>query len=178
MEDNNYRHEEFDDCFLCKHPALKHILIGLLVFLGAFLAFYVVSDWHFKRMYDPVYQMRRMDNAIMKRERNFEKMQRKAFKHEQKLAKTTSQFVHVEKNADAYKIIIDLRPFDNNEKNVEIRTQGNTLIINAAGERNAHNHEEVLKFSQAFAFPEHIDTDEITKVREGNNYIITVPYED
>ena len=189
MEDNNYRHEEFDDCFLCKHPALRHILTGLLIFLGAFMASYVISDWHFKRMYDPVYQMGRMDKAIMNRERNFdrmdmralkqqEKMERKAFKHEQKLAKTAAQFVHVEKNADTYKIILDLRPFDNNEKNVEIRTQGNTLIINAAGERNLHNHEEVLKFSQAFAFPEHIDTSEITKVREVNNYIITVPYED
>ena len=105
-------------------------------------------------------------------------MEKKAFKHEQKLAKTASQFVHVEKNADAYKIIIDLRPFDNDERNVEVKTQGNTLIINAAGERNSNHREEVLKYSQAFAFPEHIDTDEITKVREGHNYIITVPYED
>lgn len=188
MEDNNYRHEEFDDCFLCKHPALRHVLTGLLVFLGAFLASYVISDWHFKKMYDPVYQMGRMDRAIMNRERNFDrmemrslkqqqKMEKRAFKHEQKLAKTTSQFVHVEKNADSYKIILDLRPFDNDEKNVEVRTQGNTLIINAAGERNLHNHEEVFKYSQAFAFPEHIDTDEITKVREGNNYIITIPFD-
>ncbi len=188
MEDNNYRHEEFDDCFLCKHPALRHILTGLLVFLGAFLASYVISDWHFKKMYDPVYQMGRMDKAIMNRERSFdrmemrslkqqEKMERKAFKHEQKMAKTASQFVHVEKNSDAYKIILDLRPFDNDEKNVEVRTQGNTLIINAAGERNSNHREEVLKYSQAFAFPEKIDTDEITKVREGHNYIITVPYD-
>lgn len=186
MEDNNYRHEEFDDCFLCKHPALRHILTGLLIFLGAFMASYVISDWHFKRMYDPVYQMGRMDKAIMQRERNFDKMENKAFKqqakmerkalkHEQKLAKQASQFVHVEKMADAYKIIIDLRPFDNNEKNVEIKTDGNTLIINAAGEKNSKNHEEILKYTQAFSFSEDIDVDEITKVREGYHYVITVP---
>ena len=57
MEENNYRHEGFDDCFLCKHPALKHVLVGLLVFFGAFAAFYVVADWHFKRMLDPMVQM-------------------------------------------------------------------------------------------------------------------------
>ena len=42
MEDNNYRHEEFDNCFMCNHPILKHVLEGLLIFLGAFAAFYVV----------------------------------------------------------------------------------------------------------------------------------------
>lgn len=189
MDDNNYKHEEFDDCFLCKHPALRHVLVGLLVFLGAFMASYVISDWHFKRMYDPVYQMGRIDKAIMNRERNFDrmemrslkqqaKMEKKAFKYEHKFAKTASQFVHVEKNADAYKIILDLRPFDNNEKNVEIKTQGNTLVINAAGEKNANNREEIVKYSQAFAFSEDIDADEITKVQEGNNYIITVPFAD
>ena len=82
MEDNNYRHEEFDDCFLCKHPALRHFLTGLLVFLGAFAAFYVVSDWHFKRMLDPVSQMKRMDRAFMQRERNFDKMERRALKQQ------------------------------------------------------------------------------------------------
>lgn len=189
MEDNNYRHEEFDDCFLCKHPALRHILSGLLIFLGAFMASYLISDWHFKRMYDPVYQMGRMDKAIMNRERSFDKMENRAFKqqakmernmfkHEQKMMKNASQFAHVEKNDDAYKIVIDLRPFDNDEKNVEIRTQGNTLIIDAAGERNSRRGEEIVKYSQAFAFSENIDADEITKVREGHNYIITVPFND
>ena len=36
--------EEHQDCYLCKHPTLKHVLVGLLVFLGAFAAFYVVAD--------------------------------------------------------------------------------------------------------------------------------------
>ena len=132
MEDNNYRHEDFDNCFLCKHPALKHVLVGLLVFLGAFLAFYVVADWHFKRMLDPSFYMRKMDRAIMQRENNFDKMERraleqqewinrKAMKMQQKMVDQTSQYFHVEKMDNAYKIIIDLRPFDNDEKNVEVK---------------------------------------------------------
>ena len=189
MEDNHYRHEEFDDCFLCKHPALRHLLTGLMALLGAFAAFYVVTDWHFKRMYDPVYQMGRMDKAIMQRERNFDRMEmralkqqekydKKSFKQRQYMERKAAQFIHVEKTPDAYKIIIDLKPFDDNEKNVEVKTEGNTLIINAAGERNSHNKQEILRYSQAFAFGEDINTSEITKVREGNNYIITVPFED
>lgn len=186
MEDNNYRHEEFDDCFLCKHPALKHFLTGLLIFLGAFAAFYVVSDWHFKRMLDPVSQMRRMDRAFMQRERNFDKMERralkqqqwmdkKAFKMQEKMERNAAQFIHVEKTDNAYRIIIDLRPFDNNEKNVEVKTQGNTLIINAAGERNAHHKQEIVKYSQMFAFGDDAELSEMTKVREGDKYIITIP---
>ena len=177
MEDNNYRHEKFDDCFLCKHPALRHVLTGLLIFLGAFAAFYVVSDWHFKRMTDPMLQMQQIDKALMRQEQRFDKMARKELQRQYKMEKHTAQFVHVEKNDDTYKIIIDLRPFDNNEKNVEVRTEGNTVIINAAGEKNTRSKHEIMKYSQAFAFGEDIDTNNITKVREGSNYIITVPFD-
>lgn len=170
MEEHNYRHEEFDDCFLCKHPALRHFLAGLLMFLGAFAAFYVVSDWHFKRMLDPVYQMRRMDRDIMRQEKRMDKMVKKAMI-------PSAQFFHIEKTPDAYKIIIDLVSFDNNEKNVEIRTEGHTLIINAAGEKTSRHKQEIVKFSQAFAFGDDVDMSGITKVREGNHYIISVPFD-
>ena len=186
MEDNNYRHEDFDNCFLCKHPVLKHILTGLLVFLGAFAAFYVVTDWHFKRMMDPVSQMRRIDKAIMQREKSFDKMERralkaqerydrKAFNAQERMERTVSGFVHVEKTPDCYKIVIILRPFDNDETNVEVKTDGNTVVINAAGEKNKHNKKEIIRFSQAFNFGEDIDTDNITKIRQRDDYIINVP---
>lgn len=175
--DNNYKSEEFDNCFLCHHPVLKHILTGLLVFLGAFSAFYVVSDWHFKRMLDPGYQMRRMDRAMMKQEHYFDKMARKEMKRQYKMDEKISGFIHVEKAKDAYKIIIDLKPFDNNEKNVEVSTAGNILTINAAGEKTARSKEEVIRYNQNFTFGDDVDLDKITKVREGNKYIITVPIE-
>ena len=175
MEDNNYRHEKFDDCLLCNHPVLKHILTALLVFLGAFAAFYVVSDWHFKRMLDPAFQMRRMDRAMMRQEQRFDHMAKKALMQQYKMDQNVAQYIHVEKTKDAYKIIIDLKPFDNNEKNVEVRTEGNTLIINAAGERNSRRKQEIVRFSQAFAFGDDVDMNNITKVREGDKYIISVP---
>lgn len=173
-----YKHEEFDNCFLCKHPALKHVLIGLLIFLGAFCAFYVVSDWHFKRMMDPVAQMRRFDRDMMRQERRFDKLARKEFQRQERFDKHVAQFVHVEKLPDAYRFIIDLRPFDGNEKNVEVRAEGKNLVINAAGEKNSHNKEQILRYNQTFAFGEDINPNNITKVREGNNYIITVPTDD
>lgn len=175
MEDNNYRHEKFDDCLLCNHPVLKHILTGLLVFLGAFAAFYVVTDWHFKRMMDPGYQMRKFDKAMMRQEHYYDKMARKELKHQAKMDERIADFVHVEKTRDAYKIIIDLKPFDNDEKNVEVKTQGNALIINAAGLKTEGHKKELVKYNQAFTFGDDVELNEMTKIKEGNHYIISIP---
>lgn len=175
MEENNYKHEDFDNCFLCKHPVLKHVLIGLLVFLGAFAAFYVVADWHFKRMLDPMIQMRNMDRAMMRQERQFDRMARKEINHQYRMEKDAARFINVEKTKDAYRIIIDLVPFGNNENNVEVKANGSMLTINAAGTKNSKHSNETLRYSQTFDFGDNIDIHNITKVRQGNNYIISVP---
>ena len=179
MEENNIENQkiiEKRDCFLCEHPLLKAVLCGLLIFLGAYCAFYTVSDWHFKRMLDPMYQMHKFDRDFSRHERKFEKMQKNNFELQEKVMRPQGQeFIHAEKLNDAYRFTIDLKPFNNNDKNVEVRTEGNMLIIDAAGEKNNRNKQEITKYSQAFAFGEDIKANEITKVREGNNYIITVP---
>ena len=94
------------------------------------------------------------------------------------MMQNTAPFIHVDKADDAYKIIIDLRPFDNNEKNIEVKTNGNMVTINAAGEKNSHKGQEITRYSQTFAFGEKINSDEITKVRQNNEYIITIPFID
>ena len=117
QEDRN-DHKREDDCFLCNHHVMRHLITALLVFLGAFCAFYAVSDWHFKRLYDPVYQMRKMDNMMMNQERNMEKAFKRHMKKEFRMEKRAAAISHIEKTPDAYKIIIDLKPFDNDPKNV------------------------------------------------------------
>ena len=175
MEDNNYRHEEFDNCFLCKHPALKHVLVGLLVFLGAFCAFYVVADWHFKRMLDPSVQMRKVEKMMMNDERQMDKMINRQFKHEKMSQKDIQKYIKVEKTPQNYRIVVDLRPFDNDEKNVEVNTNGNSLMVTAVGEHNKHGHNEIVRISQSFSFDDDTDLSKITKIREGNDYVIVVP---
>ena len=171
MEENeNYE----KNCFLCRHPLIKCLLSGLLIFLGAFCAFYVVADWHFKRLLDPMTQIRKFDREMARQEKQLDQFAKKEFKiHDNNMK--NNQVIRAEQLPDAYKITIDLRPFDNNEKNVEVKTEGNMLLIDAAGETNSKNNTKIVKYSQAFRFGESIKTNEITKVREGNNYIITVP---
>ena len=104
------------DCFLCGHPVLKHVLTGLLVFLGAFAAFYVVTDWHYKRMLDPFVQMRKVDKMMMKEQQQARKLIEKQAQKDFNFEKRTERFIRAEKDGDNYKIIIDLKPFDNDEK--------------------------------------------------------------
>ena len=64
--DLKHRHEHYG-CFHERHPWLAHLLTALSVLIGAFLAFYVVTDWHYKRLLDPVHQMKKMERMMMKR---------------------------------------------------------------------------------------------------------------
>ena len=172
MEEQNH------DCFLCRHPILRHTLIGILVFLGAFAAFYVVTDWHFKRMLDPGVQMRKMEKMMMREQNRIDKMFKRETTRDYQLQKQAESFMRVEKNPDNYKIVIDLRPFDNNEQNVEVKANGNVLTVTAAGETKKHGHEMITRVSQNLMFDENVDLSKITKIREGNDYIIFVPVEE
>ena len=165
------------DCFLCGHPVIKHILTGILVFLGAFAAFYVVTDWHYKRMLDPIVQMKKLDKMMMKEQKQTEKMFENQAIKDFRFEKRTERFIRAEKDDDNYKIIIDLKPFDNDEKNVEVTTNGNVLTINAAGAVKKHGREHILRVSQSYSFNDDVDLSKLTKIREGNEYIIYIPIE-
>lgn len=178
MEENDtkYEHHHHDDkCFLCAHPVMKHICVGILTFLGAFAAFYVVTDWHYKRMLDPMFQMRKIDRMMQKEAGQIQKMSdremQKGFMAEHK----ANQIVHVEKSSDAYKIIVNLKPFDNNEKNIKVSTEDSKLTINAAGETKKHNKEAIVRFTQSFIFPEDAALTKLSKFKDGDRYIIVVP---
>ena len=57
------------------HPLMKTLLTGLLIFLGAFCAFYVVADWHFKRFFSPEFMNpARMEHRMFKDIRQMDRM--------------------------------------------------------------------------------------------------------
>ena len=155
--------DENRDCFMCHHPLLKLIFISLLVFCGAFAAFYVVTDWHYKRMLDPAVQMRKMEKMMIQDQREQDKMMNRQFKKDMAMEREIKKYIRVERNPQNYKIFIDLVPFDNNENNVEVRTDGNTLTVNAAGENKKRGHNEIVKISQSFMFDDDVDLSKISK---------------
>ncbi len=152
-----------------KHPFWKALLTGLLTFLGAFCAFYVVSDWHFKRMMHP--PIGKMDRMMRREMRNMDNM----FRAEKELSARASNVIHLEQGKDAYTILIDLRAFDNDENNVKVGSNGNILTINGQSIKKSKRNQQISEFQQSYMFGDNVNLKEMTKEVKGHFYVITVP---
>lgn len=155
---------------------LKTLMVGFLIFLGAYCAFYTVADWHMKSMWKHTFrpnfrQMERMLQKDMQAMDNF-------MRAEKKFAKKSAQVIHLEQNKDAYKVLIDLRAFDNDKKNVEVNTNGNILTISGRSIRRAKNNEQISEFQQNYLFGDNVMLKDLTKATNGNYYVITIPIND
>lgn len=185
MNENNEYYEEHDlkhhhdhdhyECFHHKHPWLSHLLTALLSLLGAFLAFYVVTDWHYKRMLDPVHQMKRMEKMMNREDRAMQQMMQKDFRTERNIERNLESYINIDETPDAYVITVNLRPFNNNKDNVSISTDDNILTVHATNENAQKNGSRALAVSQSYAFSKKVDFNKITKKCAGDKYIITVP---
>lgn len=163
-------------CFCNEHPILKSIICGVLIFLGAYCAFYTIADWHFKRMIHftmmpPSAKM--IDKMIQKDMHQMDKR----FKNQNNFILGQKSIIHLEQNKDDYKIKIDLRAFDNNDKNVQVTTNGNILTIAGRTIKKSKNDEQISEFQQNYMFGENVKLGNLTKDIEGNYYIITIPIE-
>lgn len=177
MEENNNYCERHTG-FFHRHPILKHLFYGLLGLLGAFLAFYVVTDWYFKSMLDPVNQMKRMDKAIEKRDRQMERQFQKAYKGANKLQERANHVIRLEQTNEGYKVLVDLIPLNDSEKNVEVKTNGNVLTVKAAGIHGLGDRKSIVEFTQSYMFGDDVDLTKITKERKGDLYVINIPVEE
>lgn len=179
MEENNNYCEtnsyENKKSFFEKHPFLKHLFYGFLSLLGAFLAFYMVTDWYFKSMLDPINQIKRMDKAIEKRDREIEKTFKKAFTGTQKMQERANRVIRLEQDEDEYKVIVDLIPLNDNERNIEVKANGNVLTVKAVGIRGMGDRKSIMEFIQSYRFNDNVDLNKLTQDRKGDDYIITVP---
>lgn len=172
MEENRHENDYFQ-----RHPIQKHLFYGLLGLLGAFLAFYFVTDWYFKSMLDPVHQMKRIDKAIEKRDKDMEKHFQRAFKGAEKLQQRANHVIKLEQDDDEYKIVVDLIPLNNDEKNVEVKADGKLLTVKAAGIHGFGGKKSIVEFTQSYMFGDDVDLQNIKKERKGDMYIIKVPIE-
>lgn len=160
-----------------KHHILKFIGIILATFIGAFLAFYLAVDLTLNRMLNPEYQMKKMEKMVQKQERNIQKYEDKILDQpfEPKMA---PMLVNLVKESDEYKIIVDLKPLGGNDKNINVKLNENVITISGEIEKKELRGEKIMNFSQAYYLDEKLKSNEITKERKGNKYIITIPFED
>ena len=177
--DENQKTEETivkvkEGAMCANHPIMKAICTGILIFLGAFCAFYVVSDWHFKTMFRMRHQPpceRQMEKLAKKEMKNFETV----INREGKKLQKNGNIIHLQNTGKEYRIIIDLRAFDNNENNVHISTSGNILTIVGRTVRKSKNDEQISEFQQNYLFGSNVKLSDLTKETYGNYYVINIP---
>lgn len=80
-----------------------------------------------------------------------------------------------EETKDAYKIIVDLKPFNKDEKNVDVKTLGNSIIISANYKSKDKNEFSSSQFYQSLSLPIKIDEKTVKKVKQGDSLVIIIP---
>lgn len=156
-----------------KHHLLKVIGVIIATFLGAFLAFYLAVDLTLNRMFNPEYQIRKMEKTMNNIQKFDEKMMESPF-----VPKMSPMLVNLVKEPNEYKIIVDLKSLGDDEKNVDVKLDNNIVTISGDMQKKELRGEKIMNFSQSFYLDEKLIPNKIVKERKGNKYIVTIPFED
>ena len=156
-----------------KHHLLKVIGVIIATFLGAFLAFYLAVDLTLNRMFNPEYQIRKMEKTMNNIQKFDEKMMESPF-----VPKMSPMLVNLVKEPNEYKIIVDLKSLGDDEKNVDVKLDNNMVTISGDMQKKEVRGEKIMNFSQSFYLDEKLIPNKIIKERKGNKYIVTIPFED
>ena len=156
-----------------KHHLLKVIGVIIATFLGAFLAFYLAVDLTLNRMFNPEYQIRKMERTMNNIQKFDEKMMESPF-----VPKMSPMLVNLVKEPNEYKIIVDLKSLGDDEKNVDVKLDNNMVTISGDMQKKELKGEKIMNFSQSFYLDEKLIPNKIIKERKGNKYIVTIPFED
>ena len=155
-----------------KHHLLKVIGVIIATFLGAFLAFYLAVDLTLNRMFNPEYQIRKIEKSMNNIQKFDEKMMENPF-----VPKMSPMLVNLVKEANEYKVIIDLKPLGDDDKNVDVKLDNNIVTVSGDMEKKELGGEKLMNFSQSFYLDEKLLPNKIVKEKKGNKYIVTSPFE-
>ena len=156
-----------------KHHLLKVIGVIIATFLGAFLAFYLAVHLTLNRMFNPEYQIRKMEKTMNNIQKFDEKMMESPF-----VPKMSPMLVNLVKEPNEYKVIVDLKSLGDDEKNVDVKLDNNMVTISGDMQKKEVRGEKIMNFSQSFYLDEKLIPNKIIKERKGNKYIVTIPFED
>lgn len=97
-------------------------------------------------------------------------------------ALTKAHFVYInnaglktQETKDLYKITLDLKPFNNDPKNVHIKVSDNKVFISAEYKSKDKEDFSSAQFNQTLILPSKISSDKIKQQQNGKLLIITIP---
>lgn len=157
---------------------IKFALLLLALFIACYLAAYYILDQMRHAYYIPSAPIENIDRIIKEQDKMFNEMS--TFPMHKNALTPLKHPIETFKDTklNAYKMIIDLAPFNNNEKNVNVDVQENRVNVSGLGEKSTKNSDRIYTYSQSFVLPEKIETDKVTRERIKNDYIITMPIDD
>ena len=180
MEENieNNQNSNGYKCTCKTEHWIKFALVLFVLFIACYLAVYYVLDQMRHAYYMPPVPMQNIDRIINEQEKMFDSMGAMPMHNSVLMKMNTPVETFKDDNENAYKMIIDLKPFNNSPNNVSVDVQKNKVSINGLGEKSGKHSDKVYSFSQSFVLPEDIDTEKITRKQSGRKYIVTLPVED
>ena len=177
MENNENNTKESCICNKNEEPK-KLLIIALMTFVGSFLAFYVLMHQtmiylHKSKHHLPIIS----EKSVNEMEREIQNSFKKFENRELNKFKSKISAIQTLKYEDAYIIIINLKPFNNNEDNIRFSINGNVATVSGNVVKNKHNSENAYYFTESFEIPEKIKINEIEKEKVDGKYIIVLPIE-
>ena len=161
-----------------KEKCLQFFLIFIGPIIAAFLAFYFAVDMTFKIMLSPEYHMRRADKMIEQMDKQFSRDMRRMVKDIMVIGREMPNPVAISEEDDGYKVVINLKPFGNTAKNIDVNVEnGNLLKINASKDVKKGDKENMMSMQQAFLLENNVDFNKMTKDEEKGKLVINLPYE-
>lgn len=159
-----------------KHHWLRIGAIALMMFIIAFLAFYIVMEIMINRISSPVYQAKRIEKMIAKQDRFFDRLDERNMENPFE-PKMRPMFVNLIKEPSEYKVVVDLALLDGNENAINVKVNNDELTVSGEMDKRIRGTEKIINFSQTYYLDEKIDESKIIKERKGNKYIVTIPFE-
>lgn len=200
MEENNNSQEQNNNVnesnkYICfeNHCWKKCLAMVIAAFLGGFLAVYFVTDQMFQRHNYHHFNPRKFEQRMFDEMEKMYKQDMKAFdemfkipyqykKHKIKHNDFGMPFfmmdsvdIKTEYDDDKFNVIVSLKPFQGDENKVNYSIQGRKLRVFGKSKVTDKDYEQDIEFSQDFILPDKVDIANVSKVKDGNNLIISVP---
>lgn len=160
---------------------VKYLVITLAAFFGAFLAVYFVADTELHKycmqaVTPPAIKVDDLDDILKEQDR----MMQDLTKYKPAVNPFFINPVKLQtfqENND-YKIILDLKPFGGTDKNIKVDVKPTSVKISGNSDKNDKNIENRISFSQSFSLPQKVNVKGVTKVKNGDRYVITIPIDE
>lgn len=160
-----------------KHHWLRIGAIVVMSFIIAFLAFYCAMEFMLHRLTNPMYNTKRIEKLIEQQEKSFQRLEHNIMDENPFEPRMRPMLVNLVKESSEYKVIVDLKPLESNEKDIKVNIKDHIITISGELDKKSFGGEKIINFSQSYYLDENLETDLISKERKGDKYIITIPFE-